>query len=82
MLLALLAQLNPPRSRFGGRRRPVQGGVLQLCAADGAWRVRESHRLTRAQFERFFLTAAGSTRRARYQVVSPWQSRGNPYRKG
>jgi len=29
--------------------------VLQVCVADGAWCVRESHRLTRAQFERFFL---------------------------
>lgn len=29
-------------------------GVFQLAVADSSWRVTESHRLTRAQFERWF----------------------------
>lgn len=29
--------------------------VFQLCIADATWRVRESQRLSRSQFERFFL---------------------------
>ena len=29
--------------------------VFQLAVADGAWRLRESHRLSRLQFEHFFL---------------------------
>jgi transposase len=32
--------------------------VFQLCIADGSWRVRESQRLTRRQFEAFFLNRA------------------------
>ena len=34
--------------------------VFQLCVADAAWRVRESQRLTRAQFERWFANRAVS----------------------
>jgi transposase len=29
--------------------------VLQLCVADSSWRVRETHRLSRHQFERWFI---------------------------
>ncbi len=32
--------------------------VFQLAAADGHWRVIETHRLTRSQFERWFLKTA------------------------
>ena len=34
--------------------------VFQLCVADAAWRPRESQRLTRAQFERWFANRAVS----------------------
>ncbi|MEY2873105.1 MAG: hypothetical protein RLZZ373_476 [Pseudomonadota bacterium] len=34
--------------------------VFQLCVADAAWRPRESHRLSRAQFERWFANRAVS----------------------
>ena len=32
--------------------------VFQLAVADGSWRVVESHRLTRSQFERWFANRA------------------------
>jgi len=32
--------------------------VFQLAVADASWTVRESHRLTRSQFERWFLNRA------------------------
>ena len=32
--------------------------VFQLAVADGSWRVVESHRLTRTQFERWFANRA------------------------
>lgn len=32
--------------------------VFQLAVADGSWRVVESHRLTRTQFERWFVNRA------------------------
>jgi transposase len=32
--------------------------VIQLAVADGSWRVVESHRLTRTQFERWFVNRA------------------------
>jgi transposase len=32
--------------------------VFQLAVADGSWRVVESHRLTRAQFEHWFVNRA------------------------
>src|SRR4051794_4767400 len=34
--------------------------VFQLCVADAAWRPRESHRLSRVQFERWFANRAVS----------------------
>ena len=39
-------------ARCGCRSRQ---SVFQLVVADGSWRVVESHRLTRAQFERWFI---------------------------
>jgi transposase len=38
----------------------VAKNVFQLCVADAGWRARESHRLSRTQFERWFANRAVS----------------------
>jgi transposase len=55
-----VSALNPKESKNATAALPIVGvdlakSVFQLAVADGSWRVIESHRLTRTQFERWFL---------------------------
>jgi transposase len=59
-----VSALNPKESDMNATAAlPVVGvdlakSVFQLAVADGSWRVIESHRLTRSQFERWFVNRA------------------------
>ena len=62
MLLPLLALKKSPAAGASIVGVDLAKNVLQLVVADAAWRVRESHRLTRTQFERFFMNRAAFER--------------------
>lgn len=51
------AEVSPEASIIGV---DLAKNVFQLAVADSEWRLRETHRLTRAQFERFFANRAVS----------------------
>ena len=73
----------------------IAKSVFQIAVADRNWKVVETHRLTRSQFERWFVNravaqvvmeACGSTHHFARWLNEPWASRLydcrlNPYRQ-